>query len=105
MNRTILEAMPASELLAGLAEEASELAQAALKLRRAMTQINPTPVTKDEAYNGLCEEVADVLLYLELISPDRARVRDTIARKKERWAERLEASWDTETVDDFWEDV
>ena len=52
--------LPVNELLCGLAEECSELAQAALKLRRAYDQTNPTPVDPDDAYEKLCEEVADV---------------------------------------------
>ena len=48
------------ELLVQLAEEATELAQAALKLRRAYTGVNPTPITAKDAYQGLLEEIADV---------------------------------------------
>ncbi len=41
----IKEHLPKAEILCQLAEEASELAQAALKLRRALDGTNPTPVT------------------------------------------------------------
>ena len=47
--------MPVEELLCGLAEECSELAQAALKLRRTYDQTNPTPVDPDNAFEKLCE--------------------------------------------------
>lgn len=57
---TVREYLDQDELLAQLAEEAAELAQAALKLRRAYTGINPTPVTRRAAYNALLEELADV---------------------------------------------
>ena len=50
------------ELLVQLAEEATELAQAALKLRRAYTGVNPTPITAKDAYQGLLEEIADPAL-------------------------------------------
>ena len=50
------------ELLAGLAEEAAELAQAALKLRRTLDGRNPTPVSTGDASRKLNEEFADVLL-------------------------------------------
>ncbi|MBR1616316.1 MAG: hypothetical protein IJ673_12700, partial [Treponema sp.] len=48
------------ELLTQLAEECGELTQAALKLRRAITSRNPTPVTRQEAVEKLHEEAADV---------------------------------------------
>jgi hypothetical protein len=41
--------VPLDELLAQLAEEASELAQAALKMRRTLTDCNPTPITRKQA--------------------------------------------------------
>ena len=49
------------ELLAGLAEEATELAQAALKMRRTLDKSNPTPMTTGDASRNLNEEFADVL--------------------------------------------
>ena len=39
------------ELLAQLAEECSEAAQAALKLRRAGSGENPTPVSEEDAFH------------------------------------------------------
>ena len=41
MQRKISDILPKTEILAQLAEEASELAQAALKLRRALDGTNP----------------------------------------------------------------
>lgn len=58
--RYILENLTEDELLTQLAEEAAELAQAALKKRRAITGYNPTPVTKSEATDQLREEIDDV---------------------------------------------
>ena len=49
------------DILCQIAEEAAELAKAALKLRRAITQTNPTPVTVDEAIENLLEEYGDVV--------------------------------------------
>lgn len=91
MNLTleIYKKMDTSELLTGLAEEAAELAQAALKLRRALYKLNPTPMSEDEAYERLCEEAADVLLYLDVIRPNKKHVSDILERKKRRWAKRL----------------
>ena len=81
------------ELLAQLAEEAAELAQAALKMRRVMDGTNPTPVTFQEAYDNILEEICDVetcvaaLLYN---TPTAVKVRaDLRAVKLERWAGRL----------------
>lgn len=50
------------ELLAQPAEECSEAAQAALKLRRAGSGENPTPVSEEDAFHKLIEELADVML-------------------------------------------
>ena len=84
--------IPQDELLAQLAEECAELSQAALKLRRALTCINPTPVTADEARWNLVEEVADVynVLGLLLDAEDNAEIYSIIRRKKARWLNRLE---------------
>lgn len=78
------------ELLAGLAEEAAELGQAALKLRRVMNGKNPTPIGAQEAMLAFDEEVADVELYLEQIAlKDCDRIRGIRNRKLARWIERL----------------
>ncbi len=85
------------ELLAGLAEEASELAQAALKLRRVMTGYNPTPVNYRDAVKDLNEEIADVLLYLEQISTmNNDTVRNIRNKKLARWITRLMEANDAE---------
>lgn len=49
-----------TEILAQLEEEASELAQAELKLRRALDGTNPTPKSVAECEANLTEEIADV---------------------------------------------
>ena len=83
--------LPVIELLCGLAEECSELAQAALKLRRAYDQTNPTPVDPDDAYEKLCEEVADVFLYIEELKLNRGTIGRVMGEKRERWIKRLNA--------------
>lgn len=82
------------ELLAQLAEEAAELSQAALKLRRAMTGYNPTPVTVAEADANLIEEAADVNLVLSLLLSDTTilEMDEIKQRKLKRWLNRLEES-------------
>ena len=78
-DEKIKQHIPQDELLAQLAEECAELSQAALKLRRALTGINPTPVTVEEARKNLVEDAAD-----------NAEIYSIIRRKKERWLKRLE---------------
>ncbi len=88
--------VPTEELLAGLAEEAVELAKAALKFRRATTQKNPTPVTVDKAWAMLEEEVADTLLSLgvlgvvETVGGASKRCEQITQLKIDRWVNRLE---------------
>lgn len=92
----IARRVDAENLLTQIAEEATELAQAALKYRRALQtaakqkRISPTPKTVKEAHKNLEEEVADVELSIcvfggvhdpRMIMLDKAR----------RWLERLEA--------------
>ena len=81
--------LPVTELLAGLAEECAELAQAALKLRRAYDGTNPTPVSRDLCYERLLEEIADVELYLDQIAYNKTSVEKIKAQKLERWKKRL----------------
>lgn len=99
------------DILCQLAEEASELSQAALKLCRAITGTNPTPVSKSKATDDLFEELADVAVaeeaYFASIS-DNYRQREgleglvgCIAKDKgERWVQRLKDAANTnyETV-------
>lgn len=92
LDEKIKQHIPQDELLAQLAEECVELSQAALKLRRALTGINPTPVTAEEARANLVEEIADILnvsdLLLEIDDVDE--IYDIVQRKRERWLKRLE---------------
>lgn len=87
--KKIVEAISLEERLAGLAEECSELAQASLKLRRAYTQLNPTPVSEDDAYEKFLEEVADVGLYLDSMIINWKSVERIKAEKLKRWEDRL----------------
>lgn len=82
--------IPVCELLAGLAEECSELAQAALKLRRCYDGTNPTPADPDKQYECLLEEIGDVELYLDQMMINRAVIADYKRMKLERWKKRLE---------------
>lgn len=91
----IKDKVPATELLALLAEECTELAHAALKLRRVRApEDNPTPVTEEEARKKLIEEVADVQCVLQQLFEidDWMRAADVIEMKMERWVSRLRES-------------
>ena len=89
----IREMMPLAEIMTQLAEEAAELAQAALKYRRTLSNSNPTPVTRHEAETKLLEEIADVKLCLHVAGFEAVRhkisVNRTITAKAERWLKRL----------------
>lgn len=91
MIRTIRKEVPEAELLAQLAEEAVELAHAALKLRRTLGTKNPTPITYREAQRNIEEEIADVFLLLDVVglSPQRAGIINIQHGKLDRWVRRL----------------
>ena len=76
-------------LLEQLAEEAAELAQAALKYSRILRGENPTPITEQKAIENLIEEYTDVIhcgMELDLKVDDQQ-----ILRKDVRWHERLDS--------------
>lgn len=80
------------DMLEGLAEEANELSQAALKLIRAIGDSkNVTPISEEEAEANLKEEVTDVLIYLRVLDFDLGLELDSSyhSPKWERWAKRL----------------
>lgn len=81
------------DMLCQLAEECTELAKAALKLRRAITKTNPTPVTYNQAFEDLMEEAADVLLCLRVLpeADENVYLIDIgTMEKAERWLSRLQ---------------
>ena len=85
------EVLPLDEIAAQGAEEAAELAQAFLKLRRALTGFNPTPVSTDEAWAKLMEEIADVMVCVNQIQGiNWAYITELMSRKLGRWEGRLE---------------
>lgn len=79
--------LPKTEILAQLGEEAAELAQAALKLRRALDGTNPTLVSEAKAWEALIEELGDVALCCKLLD---IQPNDYIMQSKlRRWERRL----------------
>lgn len=95
MSKKISDILPKTEILAQLAEEASELAQAALKLRRALDGTNPTPKSVAECQKAFEEEYADVvncIIELDCINDAAFERMQKMQREKEaRWLSRLEA--------------
>lgn len=55
-EKKVSEILPPTEILAQMAEEHSECAQAALKLRRALDGTNPTPKTIEECWEKAQEK-------------------------------------------------
>ena len=87
----IRDILPKTELLAQMAEEAAELSQAALKLRRALDGANPTPVPAGAAWNALLEEYGDVLNCGDalLTGLDMSLCAEMRSKKMVRWKARL----------------
>lgn len=91
MLNYVKENVDFKERLAQLAEEATELAKAALKYRRTLDDENPTPVSKDEAFKNLLEEIDDVALCLDIVSL-KWRIEFNSLQKEQklrRWVERI----------------
>ena len=80
-------------MMQALAEEACEVAQAAIKINRTMSKDNPTPMTIDEAVDNLTEEIEDVVNVLEVariltdFDPDKEA-----NEKMARWVQRIKAA-------------
>lgn len=74
-------------LLEMLAEEASELAKAALKLARITRCENPTPISSDQATSELLEEWSDVLLCGDILQ--LLNYPAMTEMKLERWKRRI----------------
>ena len=79
------------EIMAQLAEEAAELAQAALKLRRVDSKTNPTPLTFFDAFENLLGETADVMACLHVagLKMEPTLWQPRIDQNLARWAQRL----------------
>ena len=87
MEEHIAAYLQKAEILAQLAEEAAELAQAALKMRRVIDGQNPTPVGFADAYHNLIEEYSDVVCCMRELDMPYSEI--IIAKKKDRWIRRL----------------
>ena len=85
----MIEKIGECAMLEQLAEEATELAQAALKLARKLRRENPTPKTLDECKRNLREEYTDVVQCAREFNlyEDEDQIRAKRARFNERWDE------------------
>ncbi len=92
-----------SAMLEQTAEECSELAQACLKLSRKYRGENYTPRTQEEIESHLLEEIADVMICIDELSPlitninnnaacDGLTLEDWIKYKTNRISDRLNIS-------------
>ena len=94
-RKFILEKLDERTLLEQLAEEASEVVQAALKLIRAKRlNNNVTPKTEQEAMLNLMEEIEDFSIVITLLYRKDTKLLTTTGvtkwqNKWKRWAERL----------------
>lgn len=84
--------VPGVALYEQLAEEAAELAQAALKVARIGRGDSPTPMTLVEAMEHFREELADLAVVCEVLAaePDKA----IMMAKLRRWKERVRGGGD-----------
>lgn len=91
--RFIRDHLSEEDILCQIAEEAAELAQAALKLQRAKMGTNPTPVDVDSAKHKLLEEIADVSVACDALTKTNRNASGFIEHfyisKLNRWVERL----------------
>ena len=92
----IVENLSEEDILCHISEEAAELAQAALKLRRAITQTNPTPVTVEKAKDDFTEEYGDTVVacvayFMKhgLIDRKYVDILEKSNTKYNRWAQRI----------------
>lgn len=90
VRQSIISDIPIESRLEQLAEEASELSKAALKVSRILRGKNPTPVTINDALNNLVEEYNDILTCGEVLGlhPDYFMIVSKLKRWKDRLQER-----------------
>lgn len=87
MKELISNEINRSALYEHLAEEASELAQAALKVARIQRGENPCRTEIEEALDNMVEEFTDVMLVAEIIGYEKNETM--YAYKLNRWVNRI----------------
>lgn len=86
----VREQLSPADQFGQVAEEAVELAHAAMKMQRILNGTNPTPVTEKDAMSKLMEEICDLYNALEVLKLDVSLKYEGIRKKKmARWVERI----------------
>ena len=86
----VREQLSPADQFGQVAEEAVELAHAAMKMQRILNGTNPTPVTEKEAMGKVMEEICDLFNALEVLKLDVNLKYEGIRKKKlARWVERI----------------
>lgn len=86
----VREQLSPADQFGQVAEEAVELAHAAMKMQRILNGTNPTPVTEKEAMGKVMEEICDLYNALEVLKLDVNMKYEGIRKKKmARWVERI----------------
>ena len=89
----IINRIGAAAALEQLAEECTELAQAALKMARCLRGENPVAGSMEEMTDHIHEEIADVQNVLSILEGtylyDPHRVARIMEKKMRRWRRRL----------------
>ena len=86
----VREQLSPADQFGQVAEEAVELAHAAMKMQRILNGTNPTPVTEKEAMGKVMEEICDLYNALEVLKLDVSLKYEGIRKKKmARWVERI----------------
>ena len=83
----ILNTIGKPAVLEQLAEEASELSQAASKMARFIRQENPTPKSEAECLLDLIEEYTDVINCIQILEIEYNK--DMLKNKRARWKYRI----------------
>ena len=89
----IIDHLSQGEILAQMAEELAEAAQAALKLRRALDDSNPTPKTIPKCWESLEEEIGDVMNCIDALLLEDALNYHTFMSKCGEKAEPKMSGW------------
>ena len=83
----LTRSVPMKDICVMLAEEASELAQAASKMYRQDSDAIPTPIEYDEAMKKLIEEYTDVIVAASVMRLQPSSL--IFEQKAERWLDRI----------------
>lgn len=98
--RVAVKQLRESENINAVQKIGLELARGALKLKRAMSDENPTPITEDDARNTLlCKvSVANALFEALFGESEKEEILKIKIEKAERWSKRLRGEVDDEGI-------